>query len=54
MVKPGWEVSGFSLSGLEMRWAANWTVTQVSSRLWITPLRTMDGFSGKDSGFPTW
>jgi hypothetical protein len=25
MVKRGWEVSGDSLSGLEMRWAAFWT-----------------------------
>jgi hypothetical protein len=32
-----------------MRWAAIWTVTQVSWQLWITPLRAMDGFSGKDS-----
>ena len=51
MVKRGWEVSGYSLSGLEMRWAAIWTVTQVSWQLWIMPLRAMDGFSGKDSLF---
>src|SRR5664279_2668351 len=48
MVKRGWEVNGSSLSGLEMRWAAIWTVTQVSWQLWIMPLRAMDGFSGKD------
>jgi hypothetical protein len=46
-VKRGWEISGYSLSGLEMRWAAIWTVTQVSWQLWIMPLRAMDGFSGK-------
>src|SRR5664279_5560813 len=50
MVKRGWEISGYSLSGLEMRWAAIWTVTQVSWQLWIMPLRAMDGFSGKDRG----
>src|ERR1017187_9937039 len=49
MVKPGCEVSGYSLSGLKMRWAAIWTVTQVSWQLWITPVRAMDGFSGKDT-----
>jgi hypothetical protein len=49
MVKRGWEVGGYSLSGLEMRCAAIWTVTQVSWQLWIMPLRAMDGFSGKDS-----
>src|ERR1035437_4180122 len=49
MVKRGWEISGYSLSGLEMRWAAIWTGTQVSWQLWIMPLRAMDGFSGKDS-----
>jgi hypothetical protein len=49
MVKRGWEVSGYSLSGLEMRCAAIWTVTQVSWQLWIMPLQAMDGFSGKDS-----
>jgi hypothetical protein len=47
-VKRSWEVNGYSLSGLEMRWAAIWTVTQVSWQLWITPLRVMDGFSGKE------
>jgi hypothetical protein len=50
-VKRGWEISGYSLSGLEMRWAAIWTVTQVSWQLWIMPLRAMDGFSGKDNSF---
>jgi hypothetical protein len=48
MVKRGWEVRGYSLSGLEMRWAAIWTVTQVNWQLWITPRRAMDGFSCKD------
>jgi len=52
MVKRGWEISGYSLSGLEMRWAAIWTVTQVSWQLWITPLRARDGFSGKDTAQP--
>jgi hypothetical protein len=47
-VKRGWEVNGYSLSGLEMRWAVIWTVTQVSWQLGITPRRAMDGFSGKD------
>src|ERR1039458_8002779 len=53
MVKRGCEVSGYSLSGLKMRWAAIWTVTQVSWQLWITPVRAMDGFSGKDTGADT-
>ena len=49
MVKRSWEVSGYSLSGLEMRCAAIWMVTQVSWQLWIMPLQAMDGFSGKDT-----
>ena len=33
MVKRGWEISGYSLSGLEMRWAAIWTVYMANCHL---------------------
>jgi hypothetical protein len=48
MLKPGWKVSGHSFSALEIARKSFVHSPPISWRLWITTLRAVDGFSGKD------